>query len=195
MTSRFDYRNHPEVQRLLKELSLQLRYTPLVNVPDLSEVLKVFRSLPKLEFPINSAGELMEKLHGGKTLDIAEVKVDPFRMIKYMPAYYFPITTGENFVEKMAELIRSNRRQVDVPQELENIKQQLPTLQYPIANAEALLKAIGTTRVYRYNGRNINPIEMVKLLPRDFFPVQSAADFHSKIEQQLQIVRPLIVKD
>lgn len=194
MANKFDKRRHPDVQALLKKLP-PLQYTPLVEVPDLHEVVKVFAVLPALEYPIGSAGELIEKLGGpDKTFEVVGVTVDPLRMIKYMPAHYFPIASVENFIEKMAELVRNNRKQTDVPTELESLKKQLPKLSYPISDAKALLKMVGPKKAYKFQGIAILPEQMVHYIPSHFFPIRSEEDFDKKVAQ-LMLTRPLIVED
>lgn len=194
MPSRFDTRHEPEAKELLKNLP-QGRYQPLVGAADLREVAKVFKALPELSFPINCAGELIDKLGGGeKTLSIAEVDVDPVRMIKYMPAYYFPIVSIENFVEKMAELVRSNRKQTDVPKTLAAVKKQLPKLKYPISNADELHQALRSTKSIKFNRKAFSTKEMVDKVQPGFFPLNSQEDFDRKV-RQLIATRELIVKD
>lgn len=192
--AQFDPREDPEVQELVKRLPA-MKHTPLVGAADLREVMKVFEQLPPLEYPIGSAAELIEKLGGpGRPVEIVGMRVDPLRMIKYMPAYYFPIHSQENFIEKMAELIRENRPSVDIPQELTSIKRQLPTLKYPIASPDEFLKMIGTQQRYRFQGQEVDTEEMVKRIPDDYFPIQSEDDFDLKVAR-LMLSRPLIVRD
>ncbi len=192
MAAQFDRRNNPVTDELIKKLP-RVKHRPLVSVSDLEEVEKVFRALPELDFPINSAGELIDKL-GKKDIKIAGVPVDPLRMIKYMPAYYFPIASVENLTEKMAELIRSNRKQVDLPRELAAIRRQLPPLKFPVDDADGFLKMIGTRSRYQFRGREVMAEEMVKRLPKGFFPVRSQEDLERKIAY-VMANRPLIVKD
>jgi hypothetical protein len=195
MASKFDHQKDPEVKKLLEKLPAVL-HTPLVGAADLAEVVKVFDGLPKLEYPINSAGELIGKLGPAvETLVIAEVKVDPLRIIKYMPAYYFPIASVENFIEKMAELVRQNRKTVNVPKELANIKRQLPEFRFPIANSEQFLKSLAEPgRKYAFQGGAVDPKKILERIPSSFFPVKSQADLENKISE-LMTTRPLIVKD
>src|SRR2546423_15635054 len=123
--SRYDVSQHPGVDALLGQIP-SLKHRPLVGIHTLTDVVKVIKALPKLEFPINSAGELIEKLGGsGTKISVLGIAVDPLRMIKYMPAYYFPIPDMDNFVEKMAELIRDNRQDVNVPREIESLRKQI----------------------------------------------------------------------
>jgi hypothetical protein len=166
----------------------------LVGAADLREIVKVFASLPDLEFPINSAGEFIEKLGGSdKTLAMAGIEVDPMRMIKYMPAYYFPIPTIENFIEKLAELVRANRKQVNIPKELETIRHQLPEMRFPIENAGELVRMLGSRHRYKFQGRDVYPEEIIKRIPAEFFPVASKREFESKIIR-LMAALPLIEK-
>lgn len=194
MVNQFDRRNDPEAQRLFERLRLG-QHKPLVGAADLQEIVKVMDALPELEFPIHSAGELIEKLGGSeRTLEIAEVPVNSVRMLKYMPAYYFPISSIENFVEKMAELIRANRKRIDIPKELTDVKRQLPRMRFPIANADELFQALGSKESYRFQGNKANTREMIRRIPEGLFPIESQDDFDDKISQ-LMATRPLIAKD
>jgi len=198
MANKFDRRQDPETQQLLQRIP-GLKYAPLVGAADLEEILKVHPALPDLQFPIESAGELIDKLGGSdKTFEIVGVDVDPLRMIKYMPAYYFPIVSMENFIEKMAELVRQNRKQVDVPKELasikEQIREQLPNFSFPIPNAEALLKVMTRRQNFTFQGGKVDPRQAVQRIPAHYFPIESEEDFDRKIGQ-LMITRPLIEKD
>jgi len=191
--SKLDPRNNHEVGERIQRLG-KVKYVPLIDIVDLYEIEKIFPAIPTIEYPVNSAAELIEKLGGsGHLLNIAELKVDPLRMIKYMPAYYFPIASIENFIEKMAELIHANRKKVDGPKELENIKKQLPNLNFPIKNAEELHRQIGD-KDYQFQGRKVNVKEMILHIPQEMFPMNSQLDFDSKIFR-IMVFRPLIVKD
>jgi hypothetical protein len=189
--AKFDPRGNADYEELMAGLSV--RYPPLVGVSDLREVKQVLAVLPDLEFPVNSAGELIEKLGGpDQNLRLVGITVEPLRMIKYMPSYYFPIASMENFIEKMAELIRDNRKQVNVPEELARIKEQLPTLRFPIDSPEDLLRITGANRVIRFQGGPVDPQQIMRRLPQDFFPINSEEEFDSKVAQ-LMMTRPLIV--
>jgi hypothetical protein len=191
--SKLDPRNNHEVGERIQRLG-KVKYVPLIDIVDLYEIEKIFPAIPTIEYPVNSAAELIEKLGGsGHLLNIAELKVDPLRMIKYMPAYYFPIASIENFIEKMAELIHANRKKVEGPKELENIKKQLPNLNFPIKNAEELHRQIGD-KDYQFRGRKVNVKEMILHIPQEMFPMNSQLDFDSKIFR-IMVFRPLIVKD
>ena len=190
--SKLDPRNNPKVEEVARRFA-NVEHVPLVHEMDLLEVEKVFKDIPALEFPINSGAELIEKLGVGKLHKIAEVTVDPVRMIKYMPAYYFPIASIENFIEKLAELIRKNRKQVNIPAEMEAIKKQIPHLKFPIKTAEDLHKQLGEKK-YKFQGRDVSAKEMIPRIPKHFFPFKSEQDFNTKIKFTM-IYRPLIVKD
>lgn len=193
MASRYDVRDDPRAQELLGKLP-SVRFKPVVGAAELEEIVKVFDALPEIEFPVTSAGELIDKLGGsGKMLDIVRVSVDPMRMIKYMPAYYFPIASMENFIEKMAELVRQNRKEVDIPRDLAGIKQQLPSLRYPINSQDDLQRMVGI-RGYKFRGREVTAEQIMHRLPADFFPVRSEEDFDAKVSR-LMATRPLIEKD
>jgi hypothetical protein len=188
-----DVRNHPKYDELLKKLG-QFPYRPLVGIYDLEEVIKVVKILPGLKFPINCAGELIDKLAGSsKELKFENVKVDPVRMIKYMPAYYFPIQDMGNFIEKMGELIRGNRHSIDVPKQIESIRREVyAVLKYPIKDSEVLVKQLSSSRrQFTYQGRVVDIDRVAKRIPKEFFPVESEHDFFSKVKTLL-VNRPLI---
>jgi hypothetical protein len=194
MQSPYDHRNRPEVQQLLKSLPA-VEHIPVVGAADLREIVKVFAGIPELKYPVNSAGELIAQLdQHGRGIEIVGMGVDPLRMIKYMPAYYFPIASVENFIEKMAELVRANRKVTDVPTELARLTRQLPQLNFPINDADHLLKSVGRDRTYVFQGLPIKPDEMVKRIPREYFPITSQEDFENKVSQLMQ-TRDLIVKE
>src|SRR5690349_1667239 len=124
MMSRFDVRKHPEYTNAIGRIR-EVKLRPLVGPSDLKEIAVITDVLPQLTFPINSAGELLDQIGQDKTLPVLGIDVDPVRMIKYMPAYYFPIASYENFVEKLSELITANRRQVDAPKYVSMIKEKM----------------------------------------------------------------------
>jgi len=173
----------------LRKVFEALTTRPLVNEFDLEEMAPLFEVLPELKFPITSAGHFLDQLEPHK-LVVHQIAVRPTRMIKYMPAYYFPIWSYDNLIEKMAELIRANRPVV-APGEVDAIKRQLPQLRYPIASAEALMKILGTQRTYRFEGGRVNIKMAVKLIPEKVFPITSDADLERKL-RYLVNRRPLI---
>jgi hypothetical protein len=192
--SQYDVRYTPQVEELLRQLP-KFEYRPLVGEYSLRGIAIVFKALPDLEFPINSAGELIEKLGGsGTTLRVVGMDVDPLRMIKYMPAHYFPLASVENFVEKMAELIRENRYQVDVPVEIENVRNQVRgLLTYPIESREALSEMLARrNRTFTFQGRRVELAEIIKRVPEDYFPIRNEPNFLSVV-RNLMVNRPLIV--
>ncbi|MDO1444618.1 hypothetical protein Q0590_00065 [Rhodocytophaga aerolata] len=192
--SNSDVRFLTEIDELLKQIPA-MKYKPMVGVYDLREILKVMKELPKLTFPIKSAGELIEKLGGsGKTFRIESIDVDPVRMIKYMPAYYFPIADMGNFLEKMAELIQQNRYKADLPKEMKNIQEQTSgALHFPIENRESLFAQLSTTgRSFTYQGRKVNLEQVIRHIPDNYFPIKTEKDFYARVTD-LIVSRPLIV--
>ena len=189
-----DFREDAQVKRLLTRLP-RMEHAPLVTGADLVEVLKVLQVLPELKFPINSGGQLIAELGGaGQRYDVVGVTMSPLRMIKYMPAHYFPIASMENFVEKLAELINQNRPQIDVQAELTGLRRQLPELKFPIASPDELLDLVGSSRRYRFRGGSVRPGEIVKRIPPEMFPIESQVDFNRKIAHLIRTI-PLIVAD
>src|ERR1700730_1912600 len=122
MTMRLDIRKHPKYSNAIERIR-NLKFRPLVGPRDLDEIAAITEVLPELTFPINSAGEMLDQL--GETLTVMGMNVDPGRMIKYMPGSYFPSVSYENFVEKMAELMRANRPRVDAPKAVSKMKEKM----------------------------------------------------------------------
>lgn len=195
MANKLDPRNDVRGKELLKRLP-RCQYTPLVGAADLEEIAKVFAGIPGLEFPIGSAGELIEKLGGAeRRFQIAGVDVNHLRMIKYVPAYYFPIVSVENFIEKMAELVRANRKAVDVPKELHTLRHQLGHLKFPIGNHAELLAMLRESRQqFTFQGGPVDPEKIMGRIPPTIFPIESLKDLETKVAE-LMLNRPLIVKD
>ncbi len=191
--SRLDVRRHPEYRAAAARIR-QLKQRPLVGHQELQELAVVTDALPELKFPINSAGELLDQIGEGKTLSMLDVKVDPVRMVKYMPAYYFPVASYENFVEKMAELMRANRRQVDAPKYTGKMKEKLRDMKFPIENAAQLEPVAAYTPAFNIGGRKMDTKAMLRELPKEFFPVRNQEDFERKAIRFLRN-RPLLEKD
>jgi hypothetical protein len=183
-----------DVEKIIERFP-KLKYRPLVGRVELIEIARVMKQLPELQYPIASAGELIEKLGGSRgVFEIEGIKVSPRRMIKYMPAYYFPIFSVENFIEKVGELIIRNRKHVNIAEEVESIRKQLPRLHYPIRSAEQLAETLGQKTVYKFQNRDVSPERIVKRIPSDYFPIVSEDDFYRKI-RRLMATRPLIAGD
>ncbi|GAO45410.1 hypothetical protein [Flavihumibacter petaseus] len=192
--SKLDPRRNKKVEEIVNRLA-KVKYIPLVHEADLLELEKVFKSIPEMEYPINSGAELIEKLGGsGKLYTIAEVTVDPVRMIKYMPAYYFPVASAENLIEKLVELIRANRKKVDIPAELMNLRHQTGNLKFPIKSADELYAQLQDKGQYKFQGRAVDAKMMIGRIPERMFPFKSQTDFEHKIIYTM-INKPLIVKD
>jgi hypothetical protein len=190
--SRLDIRKHPDYNKAVSRLKF-VKLRPLVGPSELEELALVTEALPELRFPINSAGELIDQIGADKTLPVLGMAVDPVRMIKYMPAYYFPVASYENLVEKMAELVRANRRQVD-DKYVDKMKVKLRRVRFPITSPDEMERALGDTPEFNVNGRKMNTKQTIRQLPRDFFPVRDQHDLAVKAMRYLR-ARPLIEKD
>ena len=188
-----DVRNHPKYNELLKKLPT-MSFRPLIGIYDLEEVVKIFNNLPEIKFPINSAGELIDKLQKSeRSIEYENIIVDPLRMIKYMPAYYFPISDICNFIEKIAELIKNNRNISDVPKELENIRREIyGILQFPIKSPSALSTQLKASKnKFTYRGKNLDIDQIIERVPKELYPFESEQDFFIKI-RNLLLNKPLI---
>ena len=191
--AKVDRRDHPEVRELIESLGLEHR--PLIGFSDLEDLRPLIKALPGLEFPINSAGELLDRLGGASaTLEIVGMSMEVERKLKYMPAYYFPIPTMENFLEKIAELIRQNRKKPDVRKELASIRRQVPKLDFPIESADQLVEQVGPDREYEFQGGRVRAGDIRHRLPDHLFPIESQRDFEHKIGALMR-TRPIVVAD
>jgi hypothetical protein len=97
--AKLDRRDHPDVSEFTSKIRAEHR--PLIGRSDLDDLRTVMNALLALRFPVNSAGELLDQLGGND----AQLQVDGVPMaveikLKLMPAYYFPIVSVENFVER-----------------------------------------------------------------------------------------------
>lgn len=177
----------PALRKIIDGLSSR----PLVNDFDLSELGPVFEALPQVSFPVTSAGHLLDQL-AKSSLKVLDIEVDAARLVKHMPAYYFPVASYDNLVEKMAELVRANRPEVDAEAEVKALRRQLPALKYPLNSAQELVKALGTTRTYRFLGGAVDVNQVVKHIPDKLFPIRSDDDLNIKLTYLINR-RPLIV--
>jgi hypothetical protein len=114
----------------------------LIDSKSLSDIIEIFKGLPEFQYPINSAGELVEKLGGpDASVNILGVPVSVRRLGKGMPAGYFPIASLENFVEKMATLVRRSRPSLNLLREIGHIRPYLPAMKFPMQSVDDLLRA------------------------------------------------------
>ncbi len=192
MTRSADFQESPETAELLNRLPAH-RSRPLVSAKELRNVVEVFRNLPRLEYPINSAGELIEKIGGPSfVLDVYGIPVAAARVIGAMPAHYFPIASVENFVEKMAEVMRRNRRGINLSRTLGRIRKHLPTLRFPMDSVEDLLRAFDSVESVpatvpglpsghppRVSGDQIRHW-IRRHMRAELFPIRSEEEFYSK---------------
>jgi hypothetical protein len=97
----------------------------------------------------------------------------------------------ENLIEKMAELIRVNKPSVDFPAELKKLREQLPTLDYPVRDRGALMEQLGQDARYEVMGRDHHVSEAVEAITDAMFPIESEQDLDRKLVH-LMASRPLI---
>jgi hypothetical protein len=175
----------------LRKIIDQSASRPLVNNFDLGELGPVFEVLPELTFPITSAGHLLDQV-ANTVMTVHDIELDPSRLIKYMPSYYFPISSYDNLIEKLAELVRANRQTVDAKAEVKALRRQIPPLSYPVNSAQDLIDALGTTRTYRFLGGVVDVKQMTGHIPDNLFPIRSDSDLDTKLAYLINR-RPLIV--
>jgi len=163
----------------------------------MAEADKIMPHLKHLKYPIESPTALLEQLGGQKgTLQIEGVKVSPHRMLRYVPASHFPISSAENFRAKIASLIREQRDRVNIQDEAEGLVKQLPRLKYPIAGHKQLIDQLAGKR-FQFFGRTVRPEVATYHVPPTTFPIKSQQDFQEKIRQLIQAManRPIIAAD
>jgi hypothetical protein len=75
--------------------------------PELKQTVEYLKTIGEyagsLKYPINSFSELVDKI-GNKTISIDNRALKASDLRRLIPAYYFPIVSSENFVEKANEL-------------------------------------------------------------------------------------------
>lgn len=187
---KFDHRASPEYRELVQRAPKPVKHAH-VGANELRELLPVLEALPDLTFPINSAGELLDALGRDDTLSIVGVKVNPALLIKRMPAYYFPVASYDNLIEKMAELVRANRTRVDPALHAENLRRKLPKLSFPITSAKELAESVKGIDSFPLGDRRVDLKAAIGLLPKDFFPVRDQRDLERKTLRFVSS-RPLI---
>lgn len=176
--SRLDVRNDPNYSEALGRLPAINR--PLVGAAELDELNTVVSALPRLRFPIDSAGDLIDQLGEGEPIIVFDVTIDPARMIKYMPSYYFPVSNYDNLIEKMAQLLRENRRIVDESKYSKKIHEKSSAVEFPIENIDELRPLIGNRDRFNIGGRWIDVENVLSKLPDNFFPVADEQDLERK---------------
>lgn len=93
-----------DVERLKELLKLHPEGGSVANV--LSDMMIVQDLANKLKYPINSMRDLVEQLGPERIIERAGVKMKAEELRGVIPAYYFPITSEEDFFDKASELIR-----------------------------------------------------------------------------------------
>jgi hypothetical protein len=177
-------------------------YTPLLGEVDATRIAQIFSALPPLKYPINSAGELREKLGGlSATLTISGRSFKPAQLLTRLEAHYFPIASFENFAEKIAHVIRtkgamtastsSAKTAVKVampsrPSEIDRFRKDLAVLRFPIRNADELVHQLEGQGTYQFRGRQIHPRSVKALIPARLFPIESLDSFVGSIEKLIR---------
>lgn len=99
----------------IKRLKGILKYHPQGDnaISVISELMDVQELANRIKYPINTFGELLKQIGEQEELKVGENKVI-FKDIKdKIPAYYFPITCEEDFMDKTAELMGQNQDDSD----------------------------------------------------------------------------------
>lgn len=121
----------------------------------LSDMMAAQDLANQLKYPINSFSDLVKQLGSEKVVKFGgdEIKVKDLR--SRIPAYYIPITSPEDFMDKSAELIKQHRWSVRITPETPGIGEgrSMPLNQAPALPEEILrLKAPSTVPAERAIG-------------------------------------------
>jgi hypothetical protein len=70
------------------------------------EVRELARQFSKFRYPITSQADLLEKAGGADlSFDFRGKKMKAGNAVMFIPAYYFPIVSEDNLIEKIWELM------------------------------------------------------------------------------------------
>ena len=184
-------KSKPKAKSMLKQIPAK-RYG-LIRSKELADIVEIFKGLPELQYPINSAGDLIEKLGGPDVhIDIFGVPAKASQLGKAMPSGYFPIASLENLVEKMAKLLRRNKRRVNLSKELGRIRPHLPKFRFPLQNVDELLQAFKSVeslpaispRLPAHHMQTVDGAKIREWITRNMqasvFPIQTEEELYSK---------------
>jgi hypothetical protein len=142
------------------------------------------RRLGPFHYPIQSSTELTEQIRKER-IRFMGLTIHTKRALTQISAHYFPIASFDNFVEKVADLLKGSRLPRSVRLELRTMAEQLPQFRYPIPDSAELTRQISSSgeeiqfRGRRFDLRNSNmPIDSI---PRELFPIKSRNDFAFKV--------------
>jgi hypothetical protein len=170
----------PEPSTKLKNLKND---SPYISESDHVWTSLLMSASAGVKYPVNSGAELVRHF-GGKdsSLTVDRYTFRPARLLKRFPPHNFPIVSFENFAEKLAALLATERKNVapsvkveqgPLGQEIEQIRAQLPSLRFPIATAAELISALEDNGPYRFRNRQFNVRVLSEVLPRSAFPIES----------------------
>jgi len=192
MASQVQVRDDSKMAVLFKELG-PMRHRPLVGIKQMNDVLAVVADLPALAYPIRSAGELIDMIGGrGRVIDIFGVPMQAAMLVRGMPAHYFPIVSAENFVEKIAELLRRSRGTVNMVKELGRIRPHLPKMRFPLHSVDDVLHAFASVESLPATSPRLPPGHQMTVsaaqirawiterMKPEVFPIHSEAELYAK---------------
>lgn len=81
--------------------------------------------------------------------------------------------------------------QTDLPSEIDQLRPQIGTFRYPIANKDEMLKQIIPGHKYYFRGKAVNVEKSIPKIPASFFPIKTADDFEAKIKPKIK-ARPVL---
>lgn len=88
--------------------SVQSEYSPYASLPP--ELARFVDQLAKVEYPVTSKAELLEKLGGAEArVFIGENAIEALHALMFIPANFFPMATPANFSEKLSDYYAMRR--------------------------------------------------------------------------------------
>lgn len=108
--------NKTEIEQLKGILKYHPRGNDAISV--ISELMDIQELANRVKYPINTFGELLNQMDEQKEFKVGEFNVIFKDMRSRIPAYYFPITCEEDFMDKSAELMGMNKQEGDVGEHL-----------------------------------------------------------------------------
>jgi hypothetical protein len=154
-----------------------------MRIDDLSEILNLFANLARLRFPIESPHAISAQLPRGRiSLRIGASRVDLRAIIEDIPAYYFPITSIENFAVKAQQFFDENEHRIGVPVDIAPLVQRVgASLRYPVNGIEPIREAARSNGIssITYAGRTYSVDHVLAQFRRELFPIRDAHELYS----------------
>lgn len=110
----------------------------------MSELMDIQEISNRVKYPINTFRQLQEQLGGSKEMAVGGNSIPLAEMKSRIPAYYFPITCEEDFMDKAAELMKANQPTAEAERPMECCGEEIS-----VENAPQIPKGL---REFRFKG-------------------------------------------